>query len=184
MNVSELSQGNISARHSALLQASLGCYNNSCCYICHCCGSRLVGIATYITSADNCQSFPPLSLLDFTFCHLSLSSTAFLALLIRTCSAHTEYNSQLYNTCSQISNTDFYFQYSKYFFVSCFSVLLMRAKQQWSILWLIKAHAFLSTVYRSHKQYRARITVKSKLHFLLNIRMDSSSSTISKGIGT
>lgn len=49
INVSQLSHGNIFSRQSALLQACLGCYNNSCCYICHCCGSQLAKRATYIT---------------------------------------------------------------------------------------------------------------------------------------
>lgn len=56
MNVAQLLHGNIFAR-SILLQTCLGCYNNSCCYICHCCGSRLAKRATYITSPSNCLSF-------------------------------------------------------------------------------------------------------------------------------
>lgn len=57
MNVAQLSQGNIFAMWSALLQACLGCYNNSCCYICHCSGSWLAKRAIYITSLSDCQSF-------------------------------------------------------------------------------------------------------------------------------
>lgn len=59
-----MSHGNIFAMRSALLQACLGCYNNSCCYICRCCGSWLAKRAIYITSLSNCQSFS-ISLLQY-----------------------------------------------------------------------------------------------------------------------
>lgn len=60
----------IFSRQSALLQACLGCYNNSCCYICHCCGSRLAKRATYITSllSAGFHLFLPAS--TFAFCCL------------------------------------------------------------------------------------------------------------------
>lgn len=56
MNASQL-HCNIFAGKSVLLQACLGCYNNSCCYICQCSGSRLAKRATHITSLSDCQSF-------------------------------------------------------------------------------------------------------------------------------
>lgn len=67
MNVSQLSRGNSFAMRAASLQACLGCYNNSCCYICHCCGSWLAKRAISTTFLCNRQSFSIISRSSFTF---------------------------------------------------------------------------------------------------------------------